>query len=127
MGREAVVKRARKEERRVRGELEKSGVAERVRAAYLALQREDIQATINAKISAKAGVSKEEILAAAREVLATHLYGLEGVDLSAKILPSRHVMTDKGLVQEPARIVLQADASSVAIAAARRSTGVVHG
>lgn len=124
MGAQARSKLTRRAERAVRAELERSGVADRVRVAYLGLKREDVQADIRAIAGGPAPWSECVPLdRAAVTALERVGYDLAGVAVTAKMLPGRFGVVDGELRQEPPRLELMADASDEAVAAAELAVG----
>ena len=123
MGSESVSKKHRRNERAVRRQLEAMGIAERARAAFLGLRREDIQGEIQNTYH-EAPEPKPFLLDVARDVLLKHHYDLDGLSITAKFEAGRMMMVDGELQQTPPVAVLTADASPEAIETARKAAGV---
>lgn len=125
MGRQAKVKFERREDRKVRLELEKAGIAERARHIYLGLKREDVQSDIRARYEVPAPwAERPTLFAVVRKSLEHFGYDLTDIDITAKTLPGRYVVVDGRIEQEPHRIEFKADVSAEALTAARVAAGV---
>ncbi len=118
MGSQAKVKQNRRAEREVRRELENAGVTERVRSIFLGLKREDVQAAINEQLASTVPWREQTpILEVARSIMEKFGYNFEGVTLTVKFYPGRHVVIAGETMQEPPRANFMADASDEAVAA----------
>lgn len=127
MGRQSRAKARRRDERRVRAALEQSGVAERVRMAFLGLRREDVQAGINEVFASGADWrEKPALVQVARHELSRRGYDLEGVDVTVEVLPGPTVVHEGRLVTLPPIARFNADATVESIEAARVAAGARH-
>lgn len=125
MGAESKAKAARRDLRRIRDELERAGVTERARHAFLGLKREDVQAAIKALVNEDAPWNERPSFDdVARQALESFGYDLDGVKLSVKMKPGNMAFDGKDVVQLPPTYVYVADASEEAIAAACTAAGI---
>lgn len=109
MGLQAKIRAERRRTRALADALDASGVSERVRAAYLALQRPDVQARIREKSTVDRAPWTDQVplVQVAESALREYGYDLAGVCVTAHYRPG-----------EPPVVWFKADASDEAVKAA---------
>jgi hypothetical protein len=127
MGVQSKAKLKRRSDRKVKEALEKSGVADRARAAYLGLKREDVQADIHRRYESSAPwVERPGLIQVAVDALNSFGYDLNGLEVKVRTYPGRYVVVNGQLEQEPHRAEFIADISAEALAAAESETGAKY-